>query len=384
VLQFEAAITAVGETRDGNYFTVLDRSAFYPTSGGQAHDTGRLGDQDVIDVREQGEAVHHITAGRVGEVGDTVTGVVDAGRRWMHRQQHTAQHILSQAFMLVAEAPTVSVHLGEEYGAIEFDVPELTDDQVARAEIEANDAIFAAMPVEIRFVDSEDIAKLPLRRPPKRGGRLRLIKIGEYDWSACGGTHCRNTAQVGQIKIVGVDKLRGRPLVKFLAGAQARSDYDLRFAVTADVSQHLTCHVRDLPERVRQLTEDNRALKQEVASLQRQMLPIRAAGIADEVQTVAGHTYVAASVDDLDGGLLNRLAQDVAGRIDGIAVLFAEGRVVLAVPEGGRLHAGDIFKSVGRQIGLRGGGNQAVAQGGSGECTPEQFTEAVSGVLEHG
>jgi alanyl-tRNA synthetase len=218
LLEFEAVISSVHK-REAKVGTVLDRSAFYPTSGGQLHDIGRLNGVAVIDVEEDEDGqVVHVTESTVGEVGRRIQGAVDAERRWRHRQQHTAQHILSALCANLYNAETVSVHLGESYGAVELDVPAVSDSDMTQLEAEANRVVREAQPVEILLLSPEEAQRLALRRPPAREGIIRIIKTGELDWSACGGTHCRNTAQVGLIKLAGTEKLRGHCVVRFLAG----------------------------------------------------------------------------------------------------------------------------------------------------------------------
>ncbi|MCK4301898.1 MAG: alanyl-tRNA editing protein, partial [candidate division Zixibacteria bacterium] len=201
VLSFEGTIVECGE-HEGRWYTILDRSAFYPTSGGQQHDLGCLGDVDIVDVVEgEDAAVRHISNKPVGDVGDTVSGEIDRERRRRHQQQHTAQHILSQALVRLWGFDTLSVHLGEDYGTIEFAAAEITAEQLELVESFCNDVITRNLPVTISFVEDADLADVGLRRPTARTGKIRVVSVGDIDVSACGGTHCSATGEVALLKI---------------------------------------------------------------------------------------------------------------------------------------------------------------------------------------
>ncbi|UCG60846.1 MAG: alanyl-tRNA editing protein, partial [Candidatus Zixiibacteriota bacterium] len=232
LVEFDAVITSTGNHEDLCY-TQLDQSAFYPTSGGQLHDTGRLNNTEVVDVIERPDGeVWHLSRHPVGEAGAAVHGTIDRERRRRHQQQHTAQHILSHTLVKLFDFATVSVHLGEDYGTIEIDAGAITPEQLTELQTHARRIVDENVAVEILTVDADEIDTVPLRRETRRSGPIRVIKVGELDWSACGGTHCRSTAEVGLIRITGAEKIRGHALIKFLAGRQVASDYDMRFDVT--------------------------------------------------------------------------------------------------------------------------------------------------------
>ncbi len=379
LLEFEATVVEVGE-ESGRHLTVLDRSAFYPTSGGQLFDTGFLGGVPVIDVDEgPAEEVRHWTASPVGTPGERVAGMVDAYRRRMHRQQHTAQHILSQTFVRLFGYETVSVHLGEEYGAIELNVEKISEEQLREAEERAVEAVFGDLPVEILFAERTEALKLPLRKVPKREGVIRIIKIDGFDHSACGGTHCDRTGQVGLLKIVGVEKMRGHALVNFLAGEQARADFAVRYAVTSQLTRKLTCSVNDLVGSFDRIEAENKELKREMGRLQRDMMPSHARELAAGAIAVGERLLVVAPVDTYDSKLINQLAGMVAEQVNGVAALLFDGRLIVAVGPQSGLHAGNLVKELSAQTGLRGGGNQAVAQVGGAD--PAQL-ETYRAILE--
>ncbi len=369
LLDFEAEIVATGQREEGGYYTLLNRSAFYPTSGGQMHDTGRLNDIKIVDVieDEHGEVLH-ISEQPVGKPGDAVSGVIDRERRQHNRRMHTAQHILSGAFYKLDDRTTMSVHLGEDYGAVELDTEELSDKLLWEAEEMANEIVDLNYPVDILFVEGDEVDRLPLRKPPSRGGTLRIIKIDDYDWSACGGTHCSSTAEIGLIKIVGTERIRGRILVKFLVGLGALDDYRKRFAATEELIRTFTCHVTDLPSKVDKLLDENKSLKKDVADLQRELLPIRAERLASEAIEIGPIPVVAGVIDDLDVSTAGRLATLTADRVRGVVVFCVGDKLIVTTGSDSGIHAGELMKKLVAATGLRGGGGQTMAQAGGAEC----------------
>ena len=344
---------------------MLDQSAFYPTSGGQLHDLGQLGAVAVVDVTEAADgAVRHHTHEAVGEVGQTVPGVVDSRRRQRHRQQHTAQHIISQVFIELFGFETVSVHLGEEYGAVELDTPDVMPDQLLQVEQRSGDIVFANWPVEVMFVDEQAAKALPLRKAPQRSGTLRVIRIDDLDYSACGGTHCDSTAQVGLLKLTGVEKMRGHALVKFLVGAQIMDDYTNRLQVTGALANALTCHVDDLVGRTAALADENRSLRHEVGRLQRELLPLEVDKLATQQRTIGRLSAVVGDVGSYDPKLLGNLAGQVAAKIDGVVVLVSETRLVIAAAPSANVHTGKLVGEFASAAGVKGGGGPTQAQAG--------------------
>ncbi len=364
LLEFEARIVENGR-QDRNYYTVLDRSAFYPTSGGQPFDTGQIDDTRVIDVIVgPNNEVRHISEQRIGEIGDTVRGRVDFERRQIHRQKHSAQHILSQAFMQVCEAATVSVHLGEEYAAVELEADEISKQQLAEAEQLVNHVVQKNDPIETLFVEPDEVHNIPLRRAPKQSGTLRIIKTGDFDYSACGGTHCHATGEIGLIKIIGVERLRGHTLVKFLAGLQALQDYRQRFNITAALTAQLSCHMMQLEDNVNKLVDENKEFQRQVTQLQKDLLPTQAVSLSDRSFSCGDYVVVCERSDEFSPKLINKLASKVAERIGGCALISSDNRIVVAVDEKSGLSAADIVRAFIARTDLKGGGSATLAQVG--------------------
>ncbi|MBC7224597.1 MAG: alanyl-tRNA editing protein, partial [Anaerolineae bacterium] len=224
---------------DGHPAVVLDRTAFYPTSGGQPHDTGRLQDVRVVGVEEdpEGRVVHLLERPLQA---DEVRGQVDWARRFDHMQQHTGQHILSQACWRTLRAETVGFHLGEEAATIDLDVPDLDLAALERAEVLANDIVCQDLPVHTAFLTDDEAATLPLRKPPAVHGKIRVVQVEGFDASACGGTHVRRTGEVGPIAVVRVEHRGRESRVHFLCGHRATQDHRQRIRITSGLMAALT------------------------------------------------------------------------------------------------------------------------------------------------
>ncbi|HWR83858.1 MAG TPA: DHHA1 domain-containing protein [Candidatus Deferrimicrobium sp.] len=384
LLSFEATIVGV-EFRDGLHYTVLDQSAFYPTSGGQLHDLGTLNEVEIVDVIEtKANDVCHVSRTPVGRVGESVHGLIDKDRRWINRQMHTAQHILSQVFVRLYNYPTVSVHLGLEYGAVELDPAEVTPEQLAAAELTAQEMIEANLPVTILFVSGEEARTLPLRRPPARSENVRVIRIGEFDWSACGGTHCESTGEIGLIKCLGVDKIRGHALVRFLAGRQAMTDYCDRFAVTSLLARKFSCHVTDLADRVDKLVAEQGALREEILRLHKELLPVRAANLAAMAEVWGTCSCVCHEIEPLDERTARLLAEKVADQIRGVALLFVSGKLLIVASPDSKIDAGQLSRRAAERASLKGGGNVRVAQLGGLEADRlAEYRETLKELISH-
>lgn len=219
--EFEATLRSAATGADGRTTVVLDRTAFYPTSGGQPFDLGTINGTPVLDVVDgEDGSILHVVASPI-EPGP-VHGVIDRVRRLDHMQQHTGQHVLSAAFDRVLGVPTVSFHMGAESATIDL-AREVSAIEIARAEAEANRIVWSDRPVTVRFVEPEEAARLPLRKESRREGTLRLVEVEEFDLSACGGTHVTRTGAIGIIAIGAAERFRGGSRVEFFCGGRALS-----------------------------------------------------------------------------------------------------------------------------------------------------------------
>lgn len=382
LLEFDARVMAV--ERDGaRLVTVLERTAFYPTSGGQLHDLGQINGVPVIDVVELDEGtIGHVTERPVASAGETVHGQVDRRRRLQHCRQHTVQHILSQVFIRLCGYETVSVHLGEEYGAIELKTGKVTDDELSKAERLANEIIHENRPVTISQVSREEAERLPLRKMPPEMDSIRVVTVEGLDWSACGGTHCRNTAEVGFVKLVGTGRMRGHVMVKFLCGTQALEDYTIRYQVTNELGRRLTCHVTELPHKVETLDGQVRDLRRDLSDAWRDLLPVRAEAAAERARAGQDTGVCIVEEEVPDQKLAGELVGMVADRVSAVALMAYEGRLLLATPSDSELHAGDLARRLAEEAGLSGGGSPRLAQlGGPDRDKLQQYRRCVEQLL---
>ena len=366
----------------------LSQTYFYPTSGGQPHDTGRLfqGNQTarVVDVvvRESDEAVLHVLDAAIAP--GMATGEIDWPRRFDHMQQHTGQHILSQAFIRVAEAETIGFHLSDQSVTIDLDRADLTAEEIRAAEQMANEVVAQNRLVRAGEVAREAAATLSLRKlPPGRDGKLRLVDIEGFDLTACGGTHVKGTAEVGLIKVLKTERRGAATRVEFVCGGRAVADYRLKHDVTQELAATLTTGVSDLAPALIRLQEEARQLRLELKRERGARLALEAAQLLDGAETVGGarvvrRVLVGREVDEARQ-LVNLLT--AAGAVALLAVAGERAQLVLGRPAEGPAfaHLGEAIKPALAALGgARGGGGPTSAQGGG----PAAGEAAVAAALE--
>jgi alanyl-tRNA synthetase len=368
-LTFEARVQRsepAPASHPGAFAVWLSESAFYPTTGGQPFDTGRLGEARVVDVFEDdaGEVVH--VTDRPLEPGASVAGAVDAARRLDHRQQHSGQHVLSAAFIRTANVATVSFHLGATVSTIDL-AREVTPAEIGAAEDAANAVILEHRPVTIRFVSGEEAAALPLRKEPKRTGELRIIDIADWDVSACGGTHVSHTGEIGPIAVRGWERFKGGTRLEFVCGGRTLTAFrELRDAVTA-ASRLLSVLPHELSGAIGRLQEEARDLRRSQRDLQGELAVFRAAALAASAETLGSRRAVLATVPGADGNALKALAAAIVAQPGLVAVLIGDARPAVAVVARSAdvdLDASALFKTLVGRFGGKGGGRPDMAQGG--------------------
>jgi alanyl-tRNA synthetase len=233
---------------------VLNRTLFYPTGGGQPHDTGRLGGATVLAVEEtEGVIVHYLD--RL-PTGDELEGEIDWPRRWDHMQQHSGQHLLSAAFLSLLERPTIGFHLGTETVTIDLPGPPPDPAEIARVEAFCAEIIAENRPITTAIVPPEARSQWPLRKPPTVDGPVRVVTIAGVDHSACGGTHVPTTAAIGSVVILRLERRGQETRVHFVCGGRAWTDHRRRLAITQALTAQFTTGLEDLPAAVNRLRED--------------------------------------------------------------------------------------------------------------------------------
>jgi alanyl-tRNA synthetase len=369
----------------GRPAVALDRTAFYPTSGGQPYDTGAIGPRRVIDVIDDDQRIVHVLDEPL-PAGTPVDCVIDWPRRFDHMQQHTGQHILSAAFEHVAANPTIGFHLGAEACTIDL-AHDVTPTDVERAEADANRIVWDDEPVTIRFASPDEARRLPLRKESLREGTLRLIDIPGFDLSACGGTHVRRTGVIGIIAVSAVERVKGGARVTFVCGGRALRSHRLLRTVVANSIRVLSVAPSDLPagiERLQaELKEQRKALKEA-----REALAIHdARALLDSATEIGGVKVVVRSLEGLDAAALKAMAGAmVAHPHVAVALLTSEPPVQLVVARSSdvALDASTLLRNLIARYGGKGGGKPDLAQGGGLSGDVREIVWAASGLLEEG
>jgi alanyl-tRNA synthetase len=358
--EFRANVIDVGPDRTHVY---LDRTAFYPSSGGQPFDLGTLGGSAVIEVMDEEDRIVHVLDLPLDQAGGEVTGSIDWARRFDHMQQHSGQHLLSAVLLEMFDVPTVSFHLGAESCTIDVGAPVLKTAQLQAAEERANSLVFENRPLTVEYGQSTE--DLGLRKATQREGSIRIVDIAGLDRSACGGTHVRATGEIGPILLRRLDKVRGNLRIEFLCGLraarQARADFDRLSAV----AKLFSAPFEEIPTLVQAQAEK----LQESEKLQKKL--------AAELAKIRGRQRYLEAVPDPTGHRrallrLPALTEDV--RVE--AQSFTEGEktvfvavgqdppsILLATSKDSGIAAGERLKVLLAAAGGRGGGNATLAQG---------------------
>jgi len=343
---------------------ILDRTAFYPESGGQMADRGKLGTATVLDVvLDDAGRIHHVLDGALPSLDEVVVGEIDKVRRRIHMAQHTGQHMLSRALVDVAHAETVSSRLGESACTIDLDVQVLDERAAARAEDLVNSLIDDDVSVRAFYPSPEELRELPLRRQPKVTDNIRVVAIGDFDVSPCGGTHCTHAAQVGFVRIESIERYKGQARVTFSAGPRARRNVAREAAITRALAKDFTCGTDDVPAGLDKL---RRELSEARETLGRVRIRV-ASALADDFVRAADNQAVVGVVDDASLEIVRAVAGRITTQGDRVAMIAgaADGGTIVLVARGpdSRFDCGAFLKRVAALAGGRGGGRPERAEG---------------------
>jgi alanyl-tRNA synthetase len=370
--EFDARVVDVCDV-GGRTGVVLDRTAFYPTSGGQPFDTGTLGSLRVIDVvdRDDGDIVHVVEGetafSGLGSLGaELVSGHVDWTRRFDHMQQHTGQHVLSAAIDRVCGVRTESFHLGAATATIDL-ARELTAAEIAASEEAANEVVWADRTVAIRFVDAAEAASLNLRKESVRTGTLRIIDVEGFDVSACGGTHVHRTGAIGVIAVSGWERVRGGTRLEFKCGGRALRAHRLLRDTVRDSSGLLSIAAGELPQALERLQSDGKELRRRLKDAEVRLAAFEAEAFAALAEESNGLRLVIESVADRDANTLKLMAQTIAAKPGHVAVLVSAQppvSIVVARSADAPVDASRLLKTLTGRFGGKGGGRPEMAQGG--------------------
>ena len=384
---------------------ILDRTAFYPTSGGQIFDTGWIAPGSSPDAKlrvtevadtEDGRVVHYLEAPvKDLQPGARVHGFIDPTRRRDHMQQHSGQHVLSAAFVRLFNMPTVSFHMADDYCSIDLETPSLSSDQIEAAERLANEIILENRPVDVRYVTRDEAGKLGLRKlpppakeergapepalslskgfagvaKPGRGNQLRLIDIRDFDLTACGGTHVSQTGQIGCILLRKMEKVRQGWRVEFVAGQRAVATARRDYSTLTETAVLFSSHIYDVPQQVRKSLDEIRSLRKQREQSQEELAAAMAASLLAETLEKNGRKLVSRVYSDRDLNFIKLLAQKLTRLSPTVTALLAttspQPSLVFAQSVGGPHDMGALMKEIMAKIGGRGGGGKDMAQGGA-------------------
>lgn len=357
--EFEAAVV---EKRDlgGKPAVVLDQTCFYPESGGQPSDRGTVDGVSVVHVLEEDTEIIHVLDKEL--TAPRIKGVIDWKRRFDHMQQHSGQHILSQSFVELLDGETLSFHLGEEASTLEIGLKEISEREAERVESRANEIVFEDREIKTCFVPDEKISTVPLRRPPKKEGVIRVVEVSGFDYSACGGTHCRRTGEIGLIKIIKWDKIRSNMRFEFLCGGRALQDYVWKNRSVIATGLKLSVHEKDIAASAEKMHQEVKQAKKTMRKLQEQLAVYEA---QDLIQKAKGRIIRQIWAEkSFEEGKLLALKIIRAGEF---AVLFGireeeKDRLILASSERLALDMRELIPEVFSRVGGKGGGSPSLVE----------------------
>lgn len=370
LIEFEARVVDVTDRVSGWTALILDRTAFYPTGGGQPGDTGTLNGSRVVECIDDGErGVLHVVQGSAPPRDAIVHGRVDWPRRLDHMQQHTGQHILSQAFVKLFNAPTKSFRVMEASCEIDVELNNPTTEIIERAVELANNVIWEDRSITIQNVSSEEAADLPLRKEPAREGELRLIEIEGFDLTPCGGTHAYRTGEVGMIAVRSWERARGLTRIEFVAGTRALADYRKANKSARDVAALFSTGRDDAPALAAQMVEEHKELNRRIRGLEEMAAEAQAEKLLSSAQTNSDGTRIVTQIFDArDAEFLKKLAHALIANPQTIVLLGSSdkdtARLVFARSADALGDMSALMRDACTMLDGRGGGKPDMAQGG--------------------
>lgn len=362
--EFDATVISKGTDENGRNFIVLSNTAFYPTGGGQPHDTGTINGIEVIDVEKVGDEIRHYIQGDVSILNGDVQGRLNWQRRFDHMQQHAGQHLLTAAFVELFNLPTVSFHLGSEQVTIDLAVDTISEDQLLAAEALANDIILENRPIETTWITENELENYNLRKDVAVTGDIRLVIIPNFDYNGCGGTHPISTGQVSAIKILGTEKMKGNIRVSFVCGQRVLKELAMRKKVLADVARQLSVPEAEAAAALAKILSAQKNTEKALAHAKDELLQFEAKALISN-----NNHMITAAFSNRTMQELQKLARIiVTEQKDAIVLLVTENedklQFVAARDAVAERSMKDIAAKILPLINGRGGGNDQMVQGG--------------------
>src|SRR5882724_11094599 len=370
LIEFEARVIDKTERVSGWTAVTLDRTAFYPTGGGQPSDTGTLDGNHVLEcIDDEETGILHVIQGRPPEVGATVKGRIDWARRLDHIQQHTGQHILSQALVTLFNAPTRGFRVLHESCEVDVELINPTNERIERAVVLANNVIWEDREITIRNVTADEAARLPLRKDSSRDGELRLIEIEGFDLTPCGGTHAYRTGEVGMVAVRSWERAKGLTRIEFVAGVRALADYRRANKSAGAIAGLFSASRDEAPSLAARMIEESKGLQRRVRALEQVAARVEADDLIEKAEVLADSTRLVSQIfEDRDADSLKKLALALISRPYTIALLGSRDRdtalLVFArsVDATGDMNA--LMREACARLDGHGGGKADMAQGG--------------------
>lgn len=386
LIEFEARVVDKSERVSGWTAVTLDRTAFYPTGGGQPSDTGTLNGARVLEcIDAEDDGVLHVIQGRAPDVGATVSGRIDWARRLDHIQQHTGQHILSQAFVTLFNAPTKGFRVMDVSSEIDVELMNPTDEVIERAVELANNVIWEDRQITIKTVTTEEARQLNLRKESTREGELRLIEVDGFDLTPCGGTHAYRTGEIGLIAVRTWERAKGLTRIEFVAGTRALADYR-RANKTARAVAALYSSARDDAAKLTvRMIDENKELHRRVRVLEEIAARVEASELLAGASVKPSGTRVVSKIfDNRDAESLKHLAHALIANPQTIVLIGSRdkdaARLVFARSVDTEGDMSMLMREACVTIEGRGGGKPDLAQGGGKNI--EKLEEAINQAAE--
>lgn len=368
-------------TTDPSGFRVyLDRTAFYPESGGQPSDRGTLAGVSVLDVIDEGDEVAHILADNPAF--ESVQGNIDWDRRFDHMQQHSGQHILSAAFEHAGGYKTVSFRLGTESSTIDLDSDRVGAKQIVEAEQLANHVVFEDRPVQISFRSAEEIQQLDLRKPTVREGDIRLVQVEGFDLSACGGTHISRTGSIGIICVRKVERAKDLTRVEFVCGTRALRYARQDFEILSEAARLFSTGFENIPELITKQAQELRNAGKSVQTLVQDLAEMEAAQLWQQASEKEGIRFIRRVLESEEGKKAKFVAHAIGKNPGAVALIGVKGTpstLFFSQSPGGKGNLSDVMRQTLGKFGGKGGGSRDFAQGGG---LPENQLEAALSFAE--
>lgn len=367
---------------ESGWYVVLEQTAFYPTGGGQPHDTGTLKDKRVINVEEVNGEIRHYIEEPFEDISEVIEGQIDWERRFDHMQQHAGQHILSAAFAEALQYETISFHLGKEFLTIDLNVSDISNSDASKAEELANRIIREARPIETKWVTEAELSDYPLRKQPSVTDEIRLVFIPDFDYNGCGGTHPRSTSEVGAIKILDWEKHKGHIRLQFICGDRVLHQLHRKNGLLKELTSVLQAPEENMVSTAEQLISKQKEQEKALEGLKEVLLTYEAEGLPGVRKD--GYMLIQRAYNDRPIQELQKIAQHIVSKREDTIVMLVvhnDQKLQLVAAKGSlpTSNLREVAQKVFPLINGKGGGKESFVQGG-GEAimSKEELLEALT------